>query len=282
LPRWVSVLFGGYLLFWTFMVGASLSSACGLVGASIFPTLPVPVWGALHAAIAAALVAANRYARFQRVMKALVAVMALSVLGCALLTRPAPGALLHGLLVPLLPEQGGGAQVLALLGGIGGSVTVICYAYWMRAAAWRGREKLATVRGDAASLSVARDISATARVTAKPARQDKTGRIVIDPPYRIAFRRTSGEGDRGLMRDWRGIPNNAPTASRKKVAKIGRLGLLAAQRGRGFHGPVEVHAARCIVHHHHGPHQRHKHRDAGQQITNPAQSDLVRHSRLRP
>jgi Mn2+/Fe2+ NRAMP family transporter len=38
--------------------------------------------------------------------------------------------------------------VLALLGGIGGSLTVICYGYWMRAAAWRGLEKLPTVRGD--------------------------------------------------------------------------------------------------------------------------------------
>ncbi|HEY1111857.1 MAG TPA: Nramp family divalent metal transporter [Opitutaceae bacterium] len=148
LPRWVSILFGGYLLFWTFMVGASLSAACGLVGSSVFPALSVPAWGAIHALVAAALVAANRYAQFQRVMKGLVAVMALSVLACALLTRPAPGALLQGLFVPHLPAEGGGAQVLALLGGIGGSVTVICYAYWMRAAAWRGREKLATVRGD--------------------------------------------------------------------------------------------------------------------------------------
>src|SRR5829696_5701588 len=67
LPRWVSVLFGAYLLFWTFMVGASLSSACGLAGASLFPkvgAISVPAWGALHAGLAAALVASNRYERF--------------------------------------------------------------------------------------------------------------------------------------------------------------------------------------------------------------------------
>src|SRR5688572_1103116 len=75
LPRWVSVLFGAYLLFWTFMVGASLSSACGLAGASLFPGvrgMSVPVWGAVHAGLAALLVASNRYARFQRMMKALI------------------------------------------------------------------------------------------------------------------------------------------------------------------------------------------------------------------
>jgi len=150
LPRWVSVVFGAYLLLWTFLVGASLSSACGLAAASLFPGLrvSVPAWGALHAVLAAVLVALNRYAQFQRVMKALVALMALCVLGCALLAGPPAGALLRGLLVPVVPGAGGGAQVLALLGGIGGSLTVICYAYWMRAAGWRGAEKLPTVRGD--------------------------------------------------------------------------------------------------------------------------------------
>lgn len=148
LPRGVSVYFAAYLLLWTFLVGASLSSACGLAGASLFPALSVPVWGALHAVLAAVLVATNRYAQFQRVMKVLVALMAICVLACAVMARPPLGALFRGLLVPTVPPAGGGAQVLALLGGIGGSLTVICYAYWMRAAGWRGAEKLATVRGD--------------------------------------------------------------------------------------------------------------------------------------
>lgn len=147
-PRWVARLFAAYLLFWTFMVGASLSSACGLAGASVFPVLDVPAWGAIHAVTAAALVAANHYAKFQRVMKALIGLMAVCVLVCAGLAPPAPGELLRGLLVPSIPPKGGGAQVLALLGGIGGSLTVICYGYWMKAAGWRGPEKLGTVRGD--------------------------------------------------------------------------------------------------------------------------------------
>jgi Mn2+/Fe2+ NRAMP family transporter len=135
-------------LFWTFMVGASLSSACGIAGASFVPEWPVPVWGVIHAGVAALLVATNRYSQFQRVMKLLIAIMATCVLVCAVLAAPAVGEVLRGLLVPKLPSSGGGAQVLALLGGIGGSLTVICYGYWMRAAAWRGVELLPTVRGD--------------------------------------------------------------------------------------------------------------------------------------
>ena len=147
LPRWVGIYFAGYLLLWTFLVGASLSSACGLAGASLFPGLSVPVWGAIHAVGAAVLVGLNRYAQFQRVMKGCIAVMALCMLVCAVLARPAPADVLGGLW-PRLPADGGGAAVLALLGGIGGSLTVICYAYWMRAAGWGGAEKLATVRSD--------------------------------------------------------------------------------------------------------------------------------------
>lgn len=148
LPRWVATLFGGYLLFWTFMVGASLSSACGLAGASLFPVLSVRGWGVLHAIVAAALVAANRYAPFQRLMKTLIALMAVCVLACAIMASPPAGSVARGLLWPTIPSSGGGAQVLALLGGIGGSLTVICYGYWMRAAGWRGSERLATVRAD--------------------------------------------------------------------------------------------------------------------------------------
>jgi Mn2+/Fe2+ NRAMP family transporter len=70
------------------------------------------------------------------------------VFACAVLAAPSVHAVLQGLLIPVLPAGGGGAQVLALLGGIGGSVTVVCYSYWMRAAAWRGPGKLATVRSD--------------------------------------------------------------------------------------------------------------------------------------
>lgn len=142
LPQWVSAVFAAYLLFWTFMVGASLSSACGLAGVSLTGVGTVPLWGAAHAVLAAVLVAANRYARFQRGMKALIAVMALCVLGCAAIARPDAAAIVRGLFVPSVPAAGGGAQVLALLGGIGGSVTVICYGYWMRATAWRGAERL--------------------------------------------------------------------------------------------------------------------------------------------
>lgn len=148
LPRAIGIGFGIYLLFWTFMVGAALSGACGLAVTSFFPGVPLQVGAALHAVAAAALVGFNRYARFQRVMKALIGTMAICVLVCAVLVAPSLGEILRGFFVPTIPPAGGGAQVLSLLGGIGGSVTMLCYGYWMRLEGWRGGEKLPTVRGD--------------------------------------------------------------------------------------------------------------------------------------
>jgi Mn2+/Fe2+ NRAMP family transporter len=148
LPKWVTIYFGGYLILWTFLVGASLSSACGLAGASLFPALSVPVWAAIHAAAAAVLVAFNRYEQFQRVTKLLVFVMAVSVLVCAILTLPPFTSIMRGLLLPTIPQPGGAAAVLSLLGGLGGSVTMACYGMWMRDAGWTGPERLPTVRGD--------------------------------------------------------------------------------------------------------------------------------------
>jgi Mn2+/Fe2+ NRAMP family transporter len=190
LPRWVAVLFAAYLLFWTFMVGASLSSACGLAGASLWPALSVPAWGAVHAGLAAVLVAANRYARFQRVMKALIALMAGCILVCAILAAPGWSAVGRGLFVPAVPRDGGAAQVLALLGGIGGSVTVICYAYWMHAAGWRGAEKLPAVRSDVRLAYLFTGLFGIALVTIAASVETKaagTGtRIALDVAERLA------------------------------------------------------------------------------------------------
>lgn len=147
LPRAVGVAMAAYLVLWAYLVGASLSSACGLAGASLFPVLSVQQWGVVHALVAALLVARNQFGAFQRVMKGLIGVMALCVGICAVLVAPGAGELATGLFVPRLSE-GGGAAVLALLGGIGGSVTVVCYGYWLRAAGWSGVGRLAAVRGD--------------------------------------------------------------------------------------------------------------------------------------
>lgn len=147
LPRWVSVYFFLYLLLWTFFVGASLSNACGLAGHTLFPQLPVWAWGIIHSVIAAALVLFGRFEIFAQLMKALVGVMVIAVLLCAVLVKPHLGQLLRDLTWPALPS-GSGKSVLGIFGGIGGSMTMLCYGYWIRENRWTGAAQQRAVRAD--------------------------------------------------------------------------------------------------------------------------------------
>lgn len=147
LPRWVGGYFFLYLLLWTFFVGGSLSSACGLAGHSLFPWWPVWAWAILHSVVAAALVLAGRFSLFQHVMKTLVGAMVLMVLVCAVLVQPRLGELARHLVWPALPP-GSGKAVLGIFGGIGGSMTMLCYGYWIRENAWSGPQRQRAVCAD--------------------------------------------------------------------------------------------------------------------------------------
>lgn len=137
LPRWVSAYFFLYLLLWTFFVGASLSNACGLAGHSLVPQIPVWAWGVVHSAAAATLVLLGGFGLFERIMKILVGAMVTAVLVCAVLLAPSLPELLRHLVWPALPP-GSGPSVLAIFGGIGGSMTMLCYGYWIRENHWSG------------------------------------------------------------------------------------------------------------------------------------------------
>lgn len=147
LPRWVSLSFFLYLLVWTFFVGASLTNACGLAGHSLFPQWPVWAWGTLHSVAAVALVWAGKFELFERVMKLLVGVMVLTVLVCAVLVKPNVAELLRHISWPVLPPDSGKA-VLSIFGGIGGSMTMLCYGYWIRENKWSGAGHQRMVRAD--------------------------------------------------------------------------------------------------------------------------------------
>ena len=76
--------------------------------------------------------------------------MGFSILVCAALTLHQPGRRRsQGLVVPTIPA-GSGTYVLSLIGGIGGSITMLSYNYWMREEKMRGAGFLSYVRGDIA------------------------------------------------------------------------------------------------------------------------------------
>ena len=150
LPSWVKWYFGFYLVIWTVFVSAALTNATGLGIANLTGGAISQPWGAvLHSVIGFAFVWLGGYGNFEKLMKVLVGMMGFSILVCAALTLENPAASAQGLLIPTIPA-GSGTYVLSLIGGVGGSVTMLSYNYWMREEKMRGAGFLGYVRGDIA------------------------------------------------------------------------------------------------------------------------------------
>jgi Mn2+/Fe2+ NRAMP family transporter len=139
LPKWVAWYFLAYLLLWSFLVAAALSSACGVAAGSLFPTLEVPIWiwSSAHALVALLFVWWGRYAGFEFLMKILIGTMFGLVIFCALFLGPPLVDFFAGLLLPSVPE-GSPRFLLGVMGGVGGSATLLCYGYWIREKGWSG------------------------------------------------------------------------------------------------------------------------------------------------
>ncbi len=175
LGRFAIGLFLAYLLVWTFLVALALMSACGVVLHAVIPLssraqapplenlfnlLPLAehaardkvLYGALSSAAAVALVRVGGYRLFEKLMSVCIAVMFVVVLATAAALRPAWSEVLQGLFLPTIPQLAGeGLQwTVALMGGIGGTVTMLCYGYWIREENRRGADDLGTCRVDLA------------------------------------------------------------------------------------------------------------------------------------
>jgi Mn2+/Fe2+ NRAMP family transporter len=150
LPPWVKYYFGAYLVLWTVAVSAALTNATGL-GISNLTGGAVPQsWGAVvHSLIGFAFVWIGGYEWFERLMKLLVGIMGFSILVCALLIVADWPAVAAGLMMPTIPTASG-TYVLSIIGGIGGSITMLSYNYWMREEQISGGDSLGYVRGDIA------------------------------------------------------------------------------------------------------------------------------------
>ncbi|MEM1330011.1 MAG: Nramp family divalent metal transporter [Planctomycetota bacterium] len=140
LGAWIAIPFGVYLLAWSWFVGLALISACGVTAHALVPVFDDAstgraVWGGGLSLVAVAMVLAGGFRWFERIMATCIAVMFAVVLATAIVSRPDLGELARGLTMPLVPDsEGAFGWTLALLGGVGGTLTVICYGYWMRQA----------------------------------------------------------------------------------------------------------------------------------------------------
>lgn len=148
-------LFLPYLLLWSFFVGSAQMSASGVALHAAVPLFDDAGRGRVAFGIAAGLVGLGLvwrggYPLFEQVMRVCIGVMFVTVIVCAVALWPGTGQVLRGLFVPTIPDADGQGLpwTLALLGGVGGTLTVLCYGYWLREERMSRPEDLSRCRID--------------------------------------------------------------------------------------------------------------------------------------
>jgi Mn2+/Fe2+ NRAMP family transporter len=148
LPRFVLWVFAAYLVLWAAAVSGALLGGCGLAIENITRGAVSRRWGGLaHGILAFVLIWFAHGAIFSRVVKPLIVLMFVGIVACAAITIRDPLAILRGLLLPSIPVAGG-AHVFSLIGGIGGSLTLLSYNYLLRDDGKVDARNLSVVRAD--------------------------------------------------------------------------------------------------------------------------------------
>ncbi|MDA1316349.1 MAG: Nramp family divalent metal transporter [Acidobacteria bacterium] len=153
LGGWIQWVFLAYLILFTLAVGGALASACGVAGSAFLPLNQDPttskiLWGVIHSFAGYLLVRYGSFRLFEVLMSVFIAVMFGTVMLTAVLIGPDWAGVARGF-VPSVP-QGSAAWLLGVMGGVGGTVTLMSYGYWIREQGRRGRENIRICRIDLA------------------------------------------------------------------------------------------------------------------------------------
>jgi len=135
----VGWLFLPYLFLWSFFVGSALMSACGVTLHAIAPLFDTAAdgkifWGIVSSVVGLAMVWTGGFRLFEKVMGVCIGLMFISVIVTAILLWPGTREVVSGLVIPTIPDKSGEgiAWTVALIGGIGGTLTMLSYGYWIR------------------------------------------------------------------------------------------------------------------------------------------------------
>ncbi|MGH3344474.1 MAG: Nramp family divalent metal transporter [Carbonactinosporaceae bacterium] len=146
LGRWTAWYFGPYAIVFGFVYGGAIMSATALPLNAMFPVLSVTSWAVLAGLVGLVMVLIGGYFWFERVMTVLVGVMFVTMVSCAILLTPDVPQMLAGL-APVMPG-GSLLYTLGLVGGVGGTITIASYGWWVTAKGWEGRGWLSVMRLD--------------------------------------------------------------------------------------------------------------------------------------
>ncbi|MCF8265518.1 MAG: Nramp family divalent metal transporter [Ignavibacteriales bacterium] len=151
----VQIVFLIYLLTWTLVVGAAMMSATGIAAHALLPVFRSAetgkiVFGILHSIAGYLIVRRGGFALFEKIMASLIVLMFASTIYNAVLSGPEIAGILKGMLVPVIPQKidtaginQGSVWTLAIIGGVGGTLTILSYGYWIRE---EGRDNTSFIR----------------------------------------------------------------------------------------------------------------------------------------
>lgn len=145
--RWYMWFFFVFAIFIGFFYGGAIASASGLIVNAMAPA--VPAWGAAVAVqlVGTVFVWLGRYGFFEKIMAVFVGLMFVSIVGAAIAARPSFGTLLAGL-TPSFGGTAGAFYVLGILGGVGGSISLLTYSRWASQHGWSGTARIRSMRLD--------------------------------------------------------------------------------------------------------------------------------------
>lgn len=147
LGSWTTVYFAVYVVIWGFVYGATAMSSSALPVVALFPDGPgLKTWAIVMGLVGLVFVWFNQYAVFEKVMTVLIGVMFVVVVYVALRVGPDVGASIAGL-APVLPD-GSLIYTLGLIGGVGGTITMAAYGYWVNAKGWNNSSWMKVMRLD--------------------------------------------------------------------------------------------------------------------------------------
>lgn len=148
LGKWATGYFGVYSILWGFSYGAAAMSTSAIMMVTMFPIMPLWAWAIIHGLAGMALVLTGKYKLFESVMTIMIGIMFVTVVGSAVILAPDIGNIISG----FVPRTGGSSMllILGLLGGVGGTITMASYGYWIREKKWEGRAWIPMMRMDSA------------------------------------------------------------------------------------------------------------------------------------
>ncbi|GAA2253906.1 Nramp family divalent metal transporter [Streptomyces atrovirens] len=149
LGRWTTWFFAVYAVIWGFVYGAAAMSSSALPLQALFPdVMDLEWWGIACGLVGLVFVWFNKYDVFEKVMTVLVGVMFVVTVYLAVRVTPNLGDAFAGLLPVLPDEKDSVLNTLGLIGGVGGTITLAAYGYWVNAKGWTNTGWMKVMRLD--------------------------------------------------------------------------------------------------------------------------------------